>query len=109
MSFELPDLTYSFDALEPHIDAKTMQIHHDKHHQAYVNMLNGAVEAADGALDNKNLEERARNISKTLRCLVCQNQSIDESDAALAKDLRLIVRERLKLGDNDEEVINFIR
>lgn len=60
-------------------------------------------------LDNKNLEERARNISKTLRCLVCQNQSIDESDAALAKDLRLIVRERLKLGDNDEEVINFIR
>ncbi|MEC7834704.1 MAG: cytochrome c-type biogenesis protein [Pseudomonadota bacterium] len=60
-------------------------------------------------LDNKSLEERARNISKTLRCLVCQNQSIDESDAALAKDLRLIVRERLKLGDNDEEVINFIR
>ena len=60
-------------------------------------------------LDNKNLEERARNISKTLRCLVCQNQSIDESEAALAKDLRLIVRERLKLGDNDEEVINFIR
>jgi len=60
-------------------------------------------------LDNKNLEERARNISKTLRCLVCQNQSIDESEAALAKDLRLIVRDRLKLGDNDEEVINFIR
>ena len=60
-------------------------------------------------LDNKNLEERARNISKTLRCLVCQNQSIDESEAALAKDLRLIVRERLKLGDYDEEVINFIR
>lgn len=60
-------------------------------------------------LDNKNLEERARNISKTLRCLVCQNQSIDESEATLAKDLRLIVRERLKLGDNDEEVINFIR
>ena len=60
-------------------------------------------------LDNKNLEERARNISKTLRCLICQNQSIDESEAALAKDLRLIVRERLKLGDNDEEVINFIR
>ena len=46
MKFELPDLPYSFDALEPHIDAKTMQIHHDKHHQAYVNMLNGAVEAA---------------------------------------------------------------
>jgi len=60
-------------------------------------------------LDNQNLEERARNISKTLRCLVCQNQSIDESEAALAKDLRLIVRERLKLGDNDAEVINFIR
>ena len=65
--------------------------------------------APEEILDNKSIEERARNISKTLRCLVCQNQCIDESEAALAKDLRLIVRERLKLGDNDEEVINFIR
>ena len=64
MSFELPDLTYSFDALEPHIDAKTMQIHHDKHHQAYVNMLNGAVEAADGALNGKNLEELIKIFNK---------------------------------------------
>ena len=45
MSFEVPDLPYAFDALEPHIDARTMEIHHDKHHAAYVNMLNGAVEA----------------------------------------------------------------
>ena len=61
MSFELPDLTYSFDALEPHIDAKTMQIHHDKHHQAYVNMLNGAVEAA-GNLGGKSVEELITNL-----------------------------------------------
>ncbi len=44
MSYQLPDLGYSFDALEPHIDAKTMEIHHDKHHQAYTDKLNGAVE-----------------------------------------------------------------
>ena len=50
------------------------------------------------------LEARARAISKELRCVVCQNQTIDESDAALAADLRMIVRERLVAGDSDEEV-----
>ena len=47
MSHTLPDLPYAFDALEPHIDAKTMEIHHDKHHQAYVNGLNSALEGHD--------------------------------------------------------------
>ena len=54
------------------------------------------------------LEERARNISKNLRCLVCQNESIDDSNANLAKDLRILVRERLVAGDSDDEVLNFI-
>ncbi|MEL7030309.1 MAG: cytochrome c-type biogenesis protein [Pseudomonadota bacterium] len=55
-------------------------------------------------LDDPALEERAREISKEVRCLVCQNESIDASNAELAKDLRLLVRERLSEGDSDEEV-----
>ena len=54
------------------------------------------------------LEERARDISRDLRCLVCQNESIDDSNASLAKDLRILVRERLVAGDSDDEVLNFI-
>jgi len=54
------------------------------------------------------LEKRAREISAGLRCLVCQNQSIDDSDAQLAKDLRLLVRERLVAGDTDYQVENFL-
>ena len=54
------------------------------------------------------LEERARDISKDLRCLVCQNESIDDSNASLAKNLRILVRERLVAGDSDDEVLNFI-
>jgi len=54
------------------------------------------------------LEQRARSISAGLRCLVCQNQSIDDSDADLAKDLRIVVRERLVLGDSDSEVIEYV-
>ena len=54
------------------------------------------------------LETRARNISQGLRCLVCQNQSIDDSDASLARDLRIIVRERLLAGDNDPQVVDFV-
>ena len=54
------------------------------------------------------LEERARDISKDLRCLVCQNESIDDSNASLAKDLRILVRERLVAGDNNDEVLKFI-
>jgi len=54
------------------------------------------------------LERRAREISAGLRCLVCQNQSIDDSDAQLAKDLRLLVRERLVAGDTDQQVRDFL-
>jgi len=54
------------------------------------------------------LEARARAISKELRCLVCQNQSIDDSDAELARDLRQIVRERLLAGDSDAEVLDYV-
>lgn len=62
----------------------------------------------DEVLENPVLEERARDLSKGLRCLVCRNESIDESDATLAKDLRLLVRERLVAGDSDAETINYI-
>jgi cytochrome c-type biogenesis protein CcmH len=54
------------------------------------------------------LEARARGLSANLRCLVCQNQSIDDSDAPLARDLRLLVRERLVAGDSDAEVTRFL-
>lgn len=59
-------------------------------------------------LKDQALEQRARQISSGLRCLVCQNQSIDDSDAPLAKDLRILVRERLTAGDNDKAVIDFV-
>ena len=67
----------------------------------------GAVEP-DEILNDPVLEERARKISQDLRCLVCQNQSIDDSNAPLAKDLRILVRKRLTEGDSDEDVINFL-
>jgi cytochrome c-type biogenesis protein CcmH len=54
------------------------------------------------------LEQRARNLSSKLRCLVCQNQSIDDSDASLAKDLRVLLRKRLVAGDSDEQVVDYI-
>lgn len=54
------------------------------------------------------LEQRARTLSQELRCMVCQNQSIDDSDAPLAKDLRLLVRERLVKGDSDRQVLDFL-
>jgi cytochrome c-type biogenesis protein CcmH len=62
----------------------------------------------DEMLADPALEARARSISQVLRCLVCQNQSIDESNAALAKDLRLIVRERLRAGDSNATVLAFV-
>jgi cytochrome c-type biogenesis protein CcmH len=73
--------------------------------------------AAPGALSATNpdemladpaLEQRARDLGKELRCLVCQNQSIDDSDAGLARDLRRIVRERLLAGDRDAEILEFL-
>jgi cytochrome c-type biogenesis protein CcmH len=62
----------------------------------------------DEMLADSALEQRARDISSGLRCLVCQNQSIDDSDADLAKDLRVLVRERLVAGDSDEAVRQFL-
>jgi cytochrome c-type biogenesis protein CcmH len=62
----------------------------------------------DEILPNPALESRARDISAGLRCLVCQNQSIDDSDADLARDLRILVRERLLAGDSDEAVRQFL-
>ena len=62
----------------------------------------------DEVLADPALENRARDISKNLRCLVCQNQSIDDSDADLARDLRLLVRERLSAGDSDNAVIDYV-
>jgi cytochrome c-type biogenesis protein CcmH len=62
----------------------------------------------DEVLADPALEARARSISRDLRCLVCRNESIDESHAPLARDLRLLVRERLMAGDSDAEVIRYI-
>jgi cytochrome c-type biogenesis protein CcmH len=62
----------------------------------------------DEILPNAALEQRARNISGGLRCLVCQNQSIDDSDAPLARDLRILVRERIVAGDDDKAVVDFV-
>lgn len=62
----------------------------------------------DEMLSDPVLEQRAREISRQLRCLVCQNQSIDDSQADLARDLRILVRQRLKAGDTDRQVIDFV-
>lgn len=62
----------------------------------------------DEIMTDPALETRARELSRELRCMVCQNQSIDDSDAPLARDLRLLVRERLKSGDSDSEVLDFL-
>ncbi|OPB29241.1 cytochrome c-type biogenesis protein [Bartonella sp. WD12.1] len=59
-------------------------------------------------LEDPILESRARNISSQLRCPVCYNQSINDSDAPLAHDLRLLIRERLKAGDSDQQIIDFL-
>lgn len=62
----------------------------------------------DEVLSDANLEARARALSAQFRCMVCQNQSIDDSNAELARDLRVLVRERLVNGDSDEAVVNYV-
>jgi cytochrome c-type biogenesis protein CcmH len=62
----------------------------------------------DEVLSDPTLEARARALSKTLRCMVCQNQSIDDSNAPLARDLRLLLRERIKAGESDDQVREFL-
>lgn len=77
---------------------------------AVLAMFAGSVMAVtpDEVLPDAALEARARAISAELRCMICQNQSIDESDAALAKDLRVLVRQRLVAGDSDDQVVNYV-
>ena len=62
----------------------------------------------DEVLKNKKQEFRARDISKNIRCMVCQNQSIDESNSPLAKDLRILIRNQIKDGKNDQEIYKFL-
>ena len=62
----------------------------------------------DEILKKQEYELRARNISKNIRCMICQNQSIDESNAPLAKDLRILIRNKIKEGSNDKEVYTFL-
>ena len=62
----------------------------------------------DEMLKDPALEERARDLSRDLRCMVCQNQSIDDSEAPLARDLRVLVRERLTQGDSNQQVLDFL-
>ncbi len=62
----------------------------------------------DEVLKDPAHEARARNLSRELRCMVCQNQSIDDSDAPLAKDLRVLVRERIEAGDSDRQVLDYL-
>ena len=62
----------------------------------------------DEMLPDPRLEQRARALSRELRCMVCQNQSIDDSDAPLARDLRILVRERIRAGDSDSKVLDFL-
>jgi len=62
----------------------------------------------DEMLKDPILERRARDLSRELRCMVCQNQSIDDSEAPLARDLRLLVRERLTKGDTDQQVLDYL-
>ena len=62
----------------------------------------------DEILKNQEQELRARNISKNIRCMVCQNQSIDDSSSLLAKDLRILIRNKIKEGNKDEEIYKFL-
>ena len=62
----------------------------------------------DEVLENQEQELRARDISKNIRCMVCQNQSIDESNAPLAKDLRILIRNKIKEGNRDKEIYKFL-
>ena len=70
--------------------------------------INSYTVEPDEVLQNQKQELRARNISKNIRCMVCQNQSIDESGAPLAKDLRILIRNKIKNGKKDDEIYKFL-
>ena len=72
-------------------------------------LLTTAMAFAQNAPTPNEIERRARDVGRSLRCVVCQNQSIEDSDAALAKDMRALVRERIAIGATDAEVIDFMR
>ena len=74
----------------------------------HIFLVNSYSVEPDEFLQNSKQELRARNISKNVRCLVCQNQSIDESSAPLAKDLRILIRKKIKDGDTDNEIYSFL-
>jgi cytochrome c-type biogenesis protein CcmH len=73
-----------------------------------LNVMPALAVQPDEVLKDPALEARARTLSRELRCMVCQNQSIDDSEAPLARDLRLLVRERLTAGDSDQQVLDFM-
>jgi len=75
---------------------------------ALITVLPAAAVQPDEILPNPQLESRARALSAQLRCLVCRNETIDDSNASLARDLRLIVRERLQAGDSDRQILDFM-
>jgi cytochrome c-type biogenesis protein CcmH len=75
---------------------------------AFLGAAPAAAVQPDEVLADQRLEARARDLSRELRCMVCQNQSIDDSDAGLARDLRVLVRERLMAGDSDQQVLDFL-
>jgi len=70
--------------------------------------INSIAVDPDEILKNNNQEIRARNISKNIRCMICQNQSIDESNAPLAKDLRILIRSKIKEGKKDSEIYKYL-
>ena len=74
----------------------------------HIFLVNSNSVEPDEFLQNSKQELRARNISKNVRCLVCQNQSIDESSAPLAKDLRILIRKKIKDGNTDDEIYKFL-
>ena len=74
----------------------------------YFFLNNAQAVEPDEILNNQEQELRARDISKNIRCMVCQNQSIDESNAPLAKDLRILIREKIKDGKNNDEIYEFL-
>ena len=74
----------------------------------HIFLVNSYSVEPDEFLQNSKQELRARNISKNVRCLVCQNQSIDESSAPLAKDLRILIRKKIKDGNTDDEIYKFL-
>jgi len=74
-----------------------------------ISLLFAMAFSAFAQISDFEVEARAKDIGRSLRCVVCQNQSIDESDAPLAADMRKLVRQRLKDGDSDEDVINYMQ